>query len=927
MVLLNSIYLKEYKAQLPRPVQGTCTWVLSDPAYMAWVRAEETRLLWVTGEPGCGKTVLSAYLSDHLRLNHSTASKPQVFFFFCDDKIKSQRDANAILRGILYQILQQHRKLIRHVKSRFELDGPSLANSFPALWELFLKVAADSTTGTVGIIVDAIDECEARTRNSFLNAMNQLVNERKNKHQQGRNCIKFLITSRPSLSNSHHLTEFMDNKLSIGQNQVVVSEDVKLVIRSRVGEITKKFQCNDEMKHYLEEKLYTKADQSFLWLSLVLQSLESSPRASKRDFERIINTFPQNLEATYSKFLSVIPHRDREDAGKFLRLLIGASRHLTLTELNIAFTVDQNHKSTADVADDLQLSIRSTLQDIVGSFIRIKELDRSSKDDPIVSLIHQSAKEYLTDLALHSTDMVVQSLAVPPVQAALSMAQSCIRYLLIEDFKVDLFASERASMESCSPKSSHFLPFTDSEVMEWDGPLGLSDHLGLESFFKDSRDLEEARCTVIAQEHRFFDYAAIHWAEHYSFCGGAASMSIREAVRQLTASSSCVLTNWLKYYWIKNNIEYSFPDAFETIEVAAFFNLATLLAEVMGDTDIRSEAKVRALFWAARMSSPECIKLLLQHGTDPNRISIGRQTPFIVSAQYGHLDAVQVFLEEPNTDISIKGKSGRSALSFAAGNGHLEIVNALLEKGAFSPDDHDNTHWTPLFWAVQGDYAGIVQLLLKQPSINVNQVDKSGRSVLSWAAGEGAQRTLKILLKQPSIDLNLNDEQDRSPLSWAAGNGQREVTSILMHKTGVDKSTKDKDKRNAISWACQGGHTDTLRTLLKYGCDGVDDVDVDAWTPLLWSLFIRSPATVEALLSTRRVQIDRQDSYGRTALIWAASYGYLDVVQLLVLWNAALHIKNNRGHAAAEVARLEGQIEVWEFLEAQQDKEVEMPPE
>ncbi|KAF1922717.1 ankyrin [Didymella exigua CBS 183.55] len=924
MVLLNSIHLTEYKALLPTPVQGTCSWILSHPAYLTWIKAEESRVLWVTGEPGCGKTMLSAYLTDHLRLRHATASKPQVFFFFCDDKIKSQRDANALLRGILYQILQQHRKLIRHVKSRFEMDGPSLANSFPALWELFLKVAADSAPGTVGVIVDAIDECEVRTRNSFLKAMNQLVNERKDAHRQDRNYIKFLITSRPSLGNSHHLTELTENRLPIEQNQIIVSEDVKLVIRSRVGEIANKFQFDDEMKHYLEESLYTKSDQSFLWLNMVLQSLESSPRASKRDFERFINTFPQNLEATYGKFLSSIPPRDREDAEKFLHLLVAASRHLTLMELNVAFTIDQIHKSTVDLANDLQLSIRSTLQNFVGSFIRIKELDRSSKDDLIVSLIHQSAKEYLTDLALRSTDRVVQSLAVPLVDAALSMSQSCIRYLLMEEFKTDLFASERTSVESGSPNSSHFLPFTDSDTADSGGPLGLDDHLGLENFFKDSQELEEAQCALIAQEYRFFDYSATHWAEHYSLCEDVAPKSIREAVRQLTASSSCALTNWLKFYWIKNNIEYSFPDTFETIEVAAFFNLSLLLAEVIENANVRSETtKVRALFWAARMSSPDCMRILLQHGASPNSIGIDRQTPLTVSAQYGHLDAIQVLLDEPSTEVALRGKSGRSALSFAAANGHLDIVDVLLKRGAFSPDDQDNMHWTPLFWAVQGDYAGIVQLLLKQPSVNVNQVDKSGRSVLSWAAGEGARRALKILLKHPPVELNLKDAQGRSPLSWAAGNGQREAVSTLMHKTGVDKTTKDKDMRNVISWACQGGHTDTLRTLLKYGCGGVDDVDIDIWTPLLWSLFVRSPATIETLLSTRRVQIDRQDGYGRTALIWAASYGYLDVVQLLVSWNATVHIKNHGGHTAADVARLEGQIEVWEFLEAQQDRAVE----
>jgi ankyrin repeat protein len=923
MVLLNSIYLTEYKAQLPRPVQGTCSWILSHPAYLTWITAEETRLLWVTGEPGCGKTMLSAYLTDHLRLKHATAPKPQVFFFFCDDKIKLQRDANAIIRGILYQILQHHRKLIRHVKSRFELDGPSLANSFPALWELFLKVAADPALGTVGVIVDAIDECEVRTRNSFLKAMDRLVNEPKDTYRQDRSRIKFLITSRPSFGNSN-LTEFMKHRLQIEQNQTIVDEDVKLVIRSRVSEIAKKFQCDDEMKHYLEEKLYTKSNQSFLWLNFVLQSLESSPRASKKDFEKIINTFPQNLEATYGRFLCVIPPTDREDAGRFLRLLVGASRHLTLMELNTAFTIDQNHKSAADVVYDLQLSIRSTLQDIAGSFVRIDELGRSSKDDPMVSLIHQSAKEYLTDLALRSADTVVQSLAVTLVDAALSMAQSCIRYLLMEEFKTDLFASKRKSVESSSPDSSYFLPFANSETTDSGGGLGLNDDLGLESFFKDSQDLEEAQCALIAKEYRFFDYSAIHWAEHYSLCEDVAPKSIREAVRQLTASSSCALTNWLKYYWIKNRIEYSFPDTFETIEVAAFFNLTTLLAEVIENANIGSETnKARALFWAARMSSPDCMRILLQHGANPNSIGIDRQTPLTVSAQYGHLDAVQTLLNEPSTEVVLKGKSGRSALSFAAANGHLEIVDILLERGAFRPDEQDNMYWTPLFWAVQGDYADIVQLLLKQPSVDVNQVDKSGRSVLSWAAGEDARRALKILLKHPSVDLNLKDSQGRSPLSWAAGNGQREVISTLMHKRGIDKSTKDKDMRSPISWACQSGHTNTLRTLLKYGCDGVDDVDVDFWTPLLWSLFVRSPATVEALLSTRRVQIDRQDGYGRTALIWAASYGYIDVVQLLVLWNASVHMKNNGGHAAADVARLEGQIEVCEFLEAQQDKEVE----
>ncbi|PVH93685.1 hypothetical protein DM02DRAFT_661734 [Periconia macrospinosa] len=924
MVLLNSIYLIEYRAELPKPVQGTCNWVLTDPLFRTWVTTEGTKLLWITGEPGCGKTMLSTYLIEHLTLGHAPSVKPRVFYFFCDDKVRYQRDGNAILRGILYQILQQHRKLIKHVKNRFDIDGPSLANSFPALWELFLKVVADSTLGPIEIILDAVDECETKTRNSLLNALAQLIKGRGDAYGQSDNYIKFLITSRPSFRSSHSFGELMRHRICIERNQSNISGDVKLVIRSKVHEIAERFHCDEATKNYLEEALYSKSDQSFLWLNMVLHSLEKSSKASKRDFERIINTFPQDLEKTYSKLLSEIPPADRNDAGKVLRLLVGSSRRLTLTEMNVAFTVDAIHRSVADLLDDLQLSIDATLESLVGSFIRIKQVKEPSYGDSKISLIHQSAKEYLTEFAPRSPVSMIRSLAAPLSHAALSISESCITYLLLDDFQLDIFAPRRTSFELSSPETSspeslHSSPLDEPSPSAL---FGLDDDLGLDSFFGDSQNVNEEKCAQIAQEYRFFDYSASHWAEHYSLCESIAPKHIRDAAFQLTECSNHLVKNWLKYYWTKRNMEYSFPERFTRIELAAFFNLPVLLVDTLEKAEVDSKESIeRALFWAARKCSIDCIRILLRFNASPNSIGIDRQTPLTVSAQYGHLDAVQILLNEKRTDITLKGRSGRSALSFAAGNGHLDIVEALLRHDAFSCDDRDNEQWSPIFWAVQGDFTDIVKLLLRQRSLNINQADITGRSVLSWAAGEGCRGTLKALLRHPSINPNLKDSKGRSPLSWAAGNGQSEAVRILLCQNTVDKATKDNDLRNVISWACQGGHTDTLRILLKNGCDGVDDLDADVWTPLLWALFTQSPTTVEVLLSTRRVQIDRRDSYGRTALIWAASYGYLDVVKLLVTWKADLHVKNHRGETAADAAKLEGQIEVWEFLKAQESGE------
>ncbi len=916
MVLLNSTFLAEYKAELPRPVRGTCSWILSQPEYLSWINTEETRLLWVTGEPGCGKTMLSAYLTEHLRLSRTTPVRPQVFFFFCDEKVKSQRDANAILRGILYQILQQHRRLIKHVKSRFEIDGPSLANSFSALWELFLKIVADSASGPVGIIVDAIDECETRTRKRFLNAIMQLVGEPKEMRGQPQNCIKFLITSRPSLGNSYNLTGFLKSRLRIEHDQSRISEDVKLVIQSKVEEIATRFRCDDETKRFLEQVLYSKSDQSFLWLTMVLHSLEGSPKASKRDFERIINAFPRNLEATYSEFLLRIPSEHREDAKKILGLLVGSSRQLTLTEMNIAFTIDQNHRSTAAVVDDLQISISSTLEGIVGSFARIKESNQASHENSKVSLIHLTAKEYLTDLALHSEDQIVQSLAIPPTDAALSISCACIQYLLLQDFTLDLFAVDRKSFETTSPTSPSSM---DIDVGGWDGLFCMDEQLGLESIFKESQIFEEEKCLLIAQQYKFFDYAATHWAEHFSICEGIAPASIQQAVRRLTACPGPFVTNWLKYYWIKTNMEYPFPEKIDIIEVAAFHNFPILLSELLESGGSGDQAtKDRALFWASRMCRPESLKVLLKHDANPNSKGLDRQTALTISAQYGHLGVVQTLLDEHRTEVTLRAKSGRSALSFAAGNGHLDIVELLLNDGRCRPNEQDDVRWTPVFWAAEADYGEILQILLKQPTVDINQVDSTGRSAISWAAGEGSRGALMVLLRHPHVDPNLKDSKGRSPLSWAAGNGRTEMVSILIRKGRVDKSSKDADHRNAISWACQGGHTDTLRALLKYECGGEDDLDIDSWTPLLWALFNQSPSTVDALLSSRLVDINRQDSYDRTALIWAAGYGYLDVVQLLVSYGADTMITNKDGNTAMDVARNGGYTEVSDFLEAAQ---------
>ncbi|KAF2705809.1 hypothetical protein K504DRAFT_484184 [Pleomassaria siparia CBS 279.74] len=768
MALLNSIHLTEYKAELPRPVQGTCSWILSHPLYLTWITTEETGLLWVTGEPGCGKTTPLTYLTEYLRLDRAATARPQVFYFFCDDKVKSQRDANAILGGILYQILQQNRHLIRHVKIRLEVDGPSLANSFPALWELFLKIVADSTSGPVGVIVDAIDECEVRTRNSFLKAMMQLVNEPQDAHRQTQNCIKFLITSRPSLGNTYNLTGLAKkkNRLSIEQNQSNISKDVKLVIRSKVGEIANKFHCNEETKDYLSgtSPVLSKSDQNFLWLNMVLHSLQGSPKASKRDFERIINTFAQKLEDVCNRSLLGIPPEDREDAGKLLRLLVGSSRHLSLMEMNTAFTIYQEHWSVADVVDDLQLSIRSTLQSITGSFVRIKDVNQSLNEDSKVSLMHQSAKEYLTDLAIRSTDEIVRSLAVPLVDAALSISQSCIQYLLLEDFQSDSFAPEQTSLETGSHTSSPSLPFMDSDTTSSDGSFGLDDHLGLDNLFKDPQTMDEEQCTLLARQYIFFDYSATHWAEHYSLCESIAPKPVPGGCFSIDRKSQL--------------------HSFATIEVAAFFNLTMLLAETLQKAELDSEArKDRALFWAARMRK---------------HLDASGRSVLSWAAGEGSRGVLKVLLRHPSVDLNLKDAKGRSPLSWAAGNGQKGVVSTLMHKTGIDKATKDNDLRNAVSWACQSGHTGALRTLLKNECGGEDDADVDVWTPLLWALFIRSPATVETLLSTRRVQIDRGDGYGHTALMWAASYGYPDVVQLLVSWKAMRNTRCESDRDGVI---------------------------------------------------------------------------------------------------------------------------------
>ncbi|KAK2005460.1 ankyrin [Colletotrichum eremochloae] len=896
LVLLSAFDIADYVSLLPRPMQGTCQWILGHPIFTSWCQDVESSLLWLTGHPGCGKTTLASFLAQHLKDSHPYDMTSEVWIYFCDDKIQKQKNAKNVLLGLIHQIIHHHRNLVRHVRKVFERQGPTLIQSFAALWETFLQIVEHSKSSLTYIIIDALDECDRETCQLLLQSISELGQHSLNPTNGGKR-IKFLLTSRPTLSEPHTiLRQVQKQQIFIGENQEGYSQDLQTFVAKRVEEISKRRKCSAETEEYLLQTLLSKADQTFLWIHVVLASLENSPLVSMKDFQNVLSKIPPDLQATYLSFINSIPLDHRSTALRLLKLLVACSRPLKLDEINTAFTINATHRDVKSVNCDRQTAMSHTTQSILGPLVRVSPSE--------VSLVHQSVKDFLLGFN-HDFDTFPEMRNISIESSALQMSVACISYLSLEDFSGDIPAMESSPSDSSSQSSeiNDHSPIPGLRGLFWDQEV---ETLDADILFEETK--RPGGTLFESSRYDFYHYAALHWTEHLALCESSAPVELKSAAKKLLRVSHGNCTAWLEYYREATTAKvFDVPDKPDALVLAARFNLHGILLELLDEcAPYPSLVKNQALFWASYAGNSRNVKALLDQDADPNAQIFNRQTALTAAAEHGHLDCIVALLATAHTNVNAQGRHGRTALSFACGNGHFKIAMELLKRSDCKADEEGYDGGTPLFWAVGGDHIPIVQLLLKRSDVNINHPDKSGRTVVSWAAGDGMKKALRHLLKTQGVDANIKDIRGRSPLSWAAGNGCSETVKVLAQDPRVDKSSVDNDRRNAISWAAAGAHLDALQMLLRYSCEGVDAKDIDGWSPLAWAIQNNAMNVVEALLSTGLVDLASRDHSGRTILSWAVNYGHIGVVRALLQKNADPEAVDSAGETPLSIAeRLE----------------------
>jgi Cdc6-like AAA superfamily ATPase len=232
-----------YANALEKRHQGTGAWFIKGQAFVDW-NEQSGSFLWLHGIPGCGKTVLSSTIIEHLK--SVTRPSQVLLYFYFDFNDKKKQNLENMLRSLVNQ-LYQGQPSARGPLDRLQVSTKCLSKA--SLKEVLLAML--SKVNNVSIILDALDE--STTRSDLLAWLRDVLET---------DSCRILVTARREEDIESALRRWMrpEDKISIKQDDI--GEDIRAYVGHTVrsSEELVRWHERPEVQDEIETELVKKAD-------------------------------------------------------------------------------------------------------------------------------------------------------------------------------------------------------------------------------------------------------------------------------------------------------------------------------------------------------------------------------------------------------------------------------------------------------------------------------------------------------------------------------------------------------------------------------------------------------------------------------------------------------------------------------------------
>ncbi|KAL5613956.1 hypothetical protein FOVSG1_003019 [Fusarium oxysporum f. sp. vasinfectum] len=836
---------RDRKDRNPSAVQGTCEWFISHHLYHEWLGQEASKILWVSADPGCGKSVLVKHLIDSII--QTTDSRIISYFFFKDD-FTDQKSLLSAFSCILQQLFLQDTTLLSdEILLQFDANGQWIIGSFVELWQILIKVAASNSDKEIICLIDAVDECNEHERNHFFKALCELYGSKKSPN------LKFLITSRPyreigmgfkPLENLNLPVIHLSGESDAEMGKIV--KEIDIAIRQRVSSIGVQQKLTDDEQGILVTRLLCVRNRTYLWAHLTLDLIERQLDINKEKIIDITSHLPHNVNEAYERILCRT--FSTEKATRMLHLILAAKRPLTLGEMIVALELQQHHQSIDDIELEPEDRFRDKIRDICG-LVTVNESR--------IFLLHQTVKEFLISMD-HSEPASPSSLSwkhsILANDPNMTLTSVCVWCLLLNHPRKDQYTA-------VPPPSTH------------------------------------------TKKNAFISYAAKHWANHFNRLSAHNQKKMTSVALEICdARGSCFLS-WFPVYWRSRHARV--VAGFTTLMAASYFGLEVVVRRILktdySQLNKKDETYHRsALSWAAGNGhdgvvkrlirglsiGPRTLKIVLRQGAKINEFDSDNRTPLTYAIWNRHLSVVRR-LVEAGAWVDVPDVLGGTPTSYAVTSGNFKIQNLVLRGDV--PSNAEHNEGEKLLLSASN---GIIKLLLEHKA-DVNTRDKTGMTPLHFATRYGQFEIAKLILQTGCADVNIPDLAGLTPLHLAARWKQDDIAQLILRTGMANVTARVNDQGPVYSWVIRYNSCSTLKLMLDLYDDPSSFQDCTMAileTDWDWS------DKLEVMVSSRKVDMNVSDTHGETVLHKAViKRSYKMIRELLASGKAPINSRNSRG--------------------------------
>jgi len=400
--------------------EGTISWVLELEAFKTWRlgrlagRDSTGTSLWISGLPGAGKSTISAFLYDILKLQYPDSP---ILHFFCKSGSPGLSTCADILRTVCFQLLERDPFIQRYLRDRPSLPSSSGNKSTLLMFNTLIKepLLASRPKADVFVLIDGVDELEAAVgegaspqydaKTDIEVLLEQLTSLAR---------VKVLVTSRPSPQLRKILTESgVTHSISRGDN----ADDLKRFVTARVASSPRLRSGFDDLDTSPIEVIAEKANGIFLWTALMLDMLERT--VSAKAFKATLEETPSTMDRVYDEVLQ----RSRESGNyKWIKEIVGfvmaAASPLTVSEIKTA--VELSLQDEMYNMEDFLRSECGTMLDLIPKF------GPNPGTSYEVQISHETFQAYLIDPTKPHGEIF------SPAAAHAKLALACLRRLMTE---------------------------------------------------------------------------------------------------------------------------------------------------------------------------------------------------------------------------------------------------------------------------------------------------------------------------------------------------------------------------------------------------------------------------------------------------------------------------------------------------------------